>query len=348
MRTVLFLILGILMFIGCSTTPNFDSLKKIDAHVHLYSTSDAFVNLAKQNNFKLFCIITRSDSRARIDSMLNWIRPHAQAHPHTVFYSTTFSMEHFGDPGWQAATIQHLQNEFDQGAIAVKVWKDIGMTFRDKDGSFIMIDDPRFDPIFDFIAGQGKTLVAHIGEPKNCWLPLDSMTTNNDRDYFSRHPEYHMYLHPDYPSYKDQIDARDHMLQKHPNLKVIGCHLGSLEWDVAELAKRLDAFPNFAVDTAARHGQLQVQDRDKVRQFFIDYQDRILYGTDGSSRGTESPGHLEGLLQTWQRDWRYFATSDTLTSPKVNNHFMGLNLPAPVLKKLYKENAEHWLGIKNE
>ena len=339
---LLLVLVGVLLF-ACRQAPQFSSFEKIDAHVHLYSDSDAFVKLAQQNNFKLFCIITRSDRCTRIDSMLNWIRPHQQAHPQTVFYSTTICMENFGEPGWLEKTIGRLKHDFEQGAIAVKVWKDIGMTFRDKDGSFIMIDDPRFDPVLDFIAEQGKTLVAHIGEPKNCWLPLDSMTTNNDRRYFAGHPQYHMYLHPDYPSYNDQIDARDHMLARHPNLRVIGCHLGSLEWDVAELAKRLDAYPNFAVDTAARHGHLQVQDRNKVRQFFIDYQDRILYGTDSSTRGNVSEERINDILETWLSDWRYFATDDSLASPQVNNKFQGLKLPVSVLQKLYNKNAKHWL-----
>jgi predicted TIM-barrel fold metal-dependent hydrolase len=301
--------------------------------------------LAQDNNFKLFTIATTSDSRQEIDNMLQWAISHQQKYPNTVAYATTFSMENFGTPDWESATIALLQKDFEDGAVAVKVWKDIGMTFRNPDSTFIMIDDPRFDPIFDFIAEQGKVLVAHIGEPKNCWLPLDEMTTNNDRSYFKEHPEYHMYLHPEYPSYEDQINARDNVLAKHPNLKLVGCHLGSLEWDVDEIAKRLEKFPNFAVDTAARHGQLQVQDRDKVRQFFIDYQDRILYGTDIIARDDAGEARLTWMLETWQADWDYFATEKKLTSDKVNNEFTGLKLPASVLKKFYFENAKTWLNF---
>ena len=35
------------------------------------------------------------------------------------------------------------------------------------------------------------------------------MTVNNDRDYFKNNPQYHMFLHPEYPSYDDQINARE-------------------------------------------------------------------------------------------------------------------------------------------
>lgn len=338
-------IISVSFVISCSPTPQFSSFPKFDAHVHLYSANDALVQLAQQNNFRLFSIVTGSESRAEIDTLLSWVQQHQKAAPQTVVYATTFSMEHFAEPGWLEDTITKLQKDFDNGAIAVKVWKDIGMTFRNPDSSFIMIDDPRLDPVFDFISAQGKVLVAHIGEPKNCWLPLDSMTTNNDRNYFKNHPEYHMYLHPEYPSYEDQINARDHVLQKHPDLKFVGCHLGSLEWDVDELAKRLDAYPNFAVDTAARHGQLQVQDREKVRQFFIDYQDRILYGTDIIASGEPSADRINWMKQTWLDDWDYFATDKKLTSDKVNNDFTGLKLPRSVLEKLYYKNATSWLNL---
>lgn len=95
------------------------------------------------------------------------------------------------------------------------------MVFRDENGEFIQIDNPKFDPVFDFIAPENKTLIAHIGEPLNCWLPVDSITVDNDRNYFKNHPEYHMYLHPEYPSHKEIIAARDQMLEKHKVLQKI-------------------------------------------------------------------------------------------------------------------------------
>ena len=72
--------------------------------------------------------------------------------------------------------------------------------------------------------------------------------------------------------------ARDRMLEKNPELIFVGCHLSSLEWSVEELALFLDRFPNASVDMAARMGQLFYQtheNREKVRDFFIEYQDRI-------------------------------------------------------------------------
>ena len=157
-----------------------------------------------------------------------------------------------------------------------------------------------------------------------------------------------MYKHPELPSYEEQIAARDRMLEKNPELIFIGAHLGSLEWSVDEISKRLDRFPNMAVETAARMGQVFHQtstQRDKVREFFIKYQDRVLYGTDMGASGRESKEELaKELRDTWLRDWQYFVTDDTLESTLVTNPYQGIKLPREVVDKIYYKNAVKWFG----
>jgi predicted TIM-barrel fold metal-dependent hydrolase len=209
-----------------------------------------------------------------------------------------------------------------------------------------MIDDPKFDPIFNYLEENNIPVCGHLGEPKNCWLPLDEMTVNNDRIYFEEHPQYHMYLHPEYPSYEEQIAARDRMLEKHPNLKFMGAHLSSLEWSVDELAAHFDRFPNATADLAERicHIQAQAQtDWDKVRDFFIKYQDRIIYGTDrGDYEGADvNPEKLkEKVREEWRSDWKFLTTDETISSWKVNGDFKGLKLPKEVVERIYYQNAE--------
>jgi hypothetical protein len=118
-----------------------------------------------------------------------------------------------------------IKNSVAKGAIAVKVWKNIGMELRDNEGNFVMIDNPKFDPVFDYMEENNIPLIGHLGEPKNCWLPIDQMTVQGDKNYFAKHPQFHMYLHPEYPSYEEQVNARDRMLEKHPGLQFIGAHL---------------------------------------------------------------------------------------------------------------------------
>ena len=329
---------------GCSRTPEFTSFPKIDSHFHLETSDDSFIEIMERNQFKLMTLVTRSAPQPVIQEEFNYAKALYDKYPETIAFATTFSMDGFGEPDWEERTLKWLEKSFNEGAIALKVWKDIGMTFQDKEGNFILIDDPRFDPIFDFVESEGKTLVNHNGEPKNCWLPLSEMTVKGESNYFTNHPQYHMYLHPEYPSYEQLNAARDRMLEKHPGMRYVGCHLGSLEWNVDELARTLDKFPNMSVDMAARISHFKVQEREKVRNFIIQYQDRLLYGTDVGIRESDPGGSSLEKVQhilhdTWLRDWEYFTTDQMFTQDDKVKEYHGLKLPVSVLKKIYYENA---------
>lgn len=321
----------------------YNRITKIDAHVHIRTAEPAIMEFTVTEGFKFLTINTRASSQAYIDEQMHYAKALNGQYPDRISYITTFSMENFEDPSWEGEVIRRLRKDFEEGAIGVKVWKDIGMTFRDSLDNFIFIDDPMFDPIFDFIASNDKTVIAHIGEPKNCWLPIDSMTVNNDKNYFREHPQYHMYLHPDYPSYERLIASRDNVLAKHPDMRLVGAHLGSLEWSVDELAKRLDLYPNLAVDMAARVCHFQVQDREKVRNFIIKYQDRLLYATDFIISAKDDVEQKKSSIQTeWRSDWTYFATNELMNSPYINGSFSGLELDEDILRKIYYSNAVKW------
>jgi predicted TIM-barrel fold metal-dependent hydrolase len=339
-----FLLLIVFAMMGCSGVPEFETFPKIDTHIHLETFDDSFVEIVENNSFQLVTLVTRSMAQPVIQEEFDYAKFLRDRHPETIVFATTFTMDGFGEPGWEEKTLKWLEKSFDEGATALKVWKDIGMTFRDKDSSFILIDDPRFDPIFDYVEAQGMTLVNHNGEPKNCWLPVDEMTVKGDSGYFSRNPQYHMYLHPEYPSYEELNAARDRMLENHPGLRYVGCHLGSLEWNVDELARTLDRFPNMSVDMAARISHFKVQEREKVRDFIIKYQDRLLYATDQGIRERDLKGssaeRAQSILEnTWLRDWEYFTTDQMFTQDDKVKEYQGLKLPVPVLRKIYHDNA---------
>jgi predicted TIM-barrel fold metal-dependent hydrolase len=329
------------------TLEDFKTVKKIDMHIHIRTPDTAFLQQAREDNFRLLDINVDGPSSPDVEAQQALALKHIQAFPERTSLATTFTVKNWKDPNWQQKTLAHLQDAFDKGAVGVKVWKNIGMELRDKNGKFVMIDDPRLDTIFNFIAKNNITLLSHQGEPKNCWLPIEQMTVEGDKRYFKEHPQYHMYLHPEYPSYEDQINARDNMLKKHPDLRVVSVHLASLEWDVAEIAKRLDMYPNLAVDMAARiphlHNQAE-KDWQKVHDFFIKYQDRILYATDFVINADEKPEDVKkGTHDTWFNDWKFFATNEILTNANTRKEFKGLQLPKEVIDKIYRKNAEKWI-----
>jgi predicted TIM-barrel fold metal-dependent hydrolase len=321
---------------------HFAALDPIDTHAHVFANDPAFLAMLNRLHLHLVDICVFSDKepsfptlQAQIDSVLAVIRP-SKGH---VSICTTFDPFQFRAPNFAADTVQQLDRDSKNGAVAVKIWKNIGMELKTPDGKYVLPDDPVFAPIYRAIADHNMTLIAHVAEPSSCWEPPNPASP--DYNYYKDHPEWYMYGKADSPS-KDQIlAARDHLLAENPKLRVVGAHLGSMEVDVDEIAKRFDRYPNFAVDTAARVVYFTLQPRDKVRAFFLKYPDRVLYGTDLDFGRKGDLGTLKDWQSTYLRDWKFFSTNEMVdfNGRKVQ----GLQLPDSVLRKLYHDNAIHWI-----
>ncbi|WP_419213582.1 amidohydrolase family protein [Maribacter sp. X9] len=330
------------------TMQDFGRVDKFDIHVHINTAQPYFTHQAIRDRFFFLDIVDDRPFGLPMDEQQEVAIQHLENFPERMGFATTFKVSNWNQGDWVAQTISQLEKSFAQGAIAVKIWKNIGMDLRDEHDDFVMVDHPRIDSILTFLTKTGVPLLGHNGEPRDCWLPLEDMTFS--QGYYGAHPEYHMYLHPEYPSYEDQIKARDIMLKKHPNLNFMGAHLGSLEWSLEELAKRLDAYPLMRVDLT-RMPNLKLhtfKDRKRTREFFITYQDKLIYGTDSAINPTDDPDQLkERQHKRWLEEWRFYTTDDPIKLEGYGT-LMGLNLPRSVIDKIYFENASKLLGFKTK
>lgn len=323
---------------------DFARVRKFDAHVHANVEDSALLAEARIDGFELLSINVDYPDFPPLPEQQRVAKALAARDPARFHFATTFLMQGWREPGWAESVNAGLTRAVADGALAVKIWKNVGMVEQDADGRYLSIEDPLFDPVIAHVRELGVALIAHQGEPYNCWLPLAEMSTENDRSYFAEHPQYHMYLHPELPGYESLMAARDRFVGRHADLPFVGAHLASLEWNVDRLAAFLDAHPNAVVDMAARMTQLQyqsVRDRQRVRRFIVRYQDRILYGTDL----TEDPGSTAANTRReahafWRSDWRYLATMESQWIPAIRARVAGLALPRAVVRKLYYDNAE--------
>ncbi len=322
-------------------------LTLIDGHFHAFSTAPEFFGLLRRLNLRvvnLCALDTHEPGFKDVDLQHIISLDMFRRSGGRVIWVSTFEQASWEQPNFAERVNKALDKTFDRGAVGVKITKSIGMEYTSKDGKYLMPDDPALDPIFDHIAAKGKTLIAHIADPYDSWRPMDS--SNPDYVYFNGADTgfWYMYKHPERPSKETILAHRDHMIEKHPNLRIVGAHFGSMEEDVDEIAKRLDRYPNFAVETGGWQDEyLTRQPREKVRAFLIKYQDRIFYGTDelvAPWRKWTLEETLKMIEEKYSLDWKYFATSETVVieGRKVE----GLALPEPVLRKFYHDNAVKW------
>lgn len=323
----------------------FTSLDPIDAHVHISNTDPAFVALLAQLHMRVLDILVVNDRRpyrATLDQQKQDALTFVESSTGLARLCTTFDPFRLNDPTFSQETIAALDQDFAHGAVAVKVWKNLGMEIKNASGQYVMPDDLLLEPIYRAVAAHNKTLIIHAADPDAAWTA--QYATPGSARYYAENPAWDMSKKPDAPQKKAILEARDHLLEMNPDLRVIGAHFGSMEAHLDELAYRLDRYPNFAVDTAARIQRLTVQPRDTVRAFFMKYQDRIVYGTD-LSFGDESPQTGPATAQPWRQqymlEWRYLATDDTFDYR--GQQVEGLDLPRSVLKKIYHDNAVRWI-----
>jgi predicted TIM-barrel fold metal-dependent hydrolase len=317
------------------------AIPKIDVHAH-YRTDhpDLVPALAAWNARAVLVNVTGADRR--IDEKWRDMRALRDAHPDRFFLVATFDPFRFEEPDFVPSTIAQLRAQIAAGAKGVKVWKDIGMELKDAQGRYVQIDHPRFQPIWDFLAEQHVPVLAHIAEPLAAWQPLSE--TSPHFWYYTNNPRYHAYQHPEIPRHAEIIAARDRWVARNPRLTIVAMHLASLEYDVHEVAKRLDAYPNLYVETAARINDLAMQPSDSVRRFMIRYRDRIMWGTDFG----EGSVSRAGLEASFDQHWRYYASADTVTLGSArgwHRTVRGLALPGDVLEQFAHRNAERVLKL---
>jgi predicted TIM-barrel fold metal-dependent hydrolase len=247
------------------------------------------------------------------------------------------------------------------GAVGLKIPKGLGLGYPAPDREHLLpIDDSGLDPLFDKAGELGMPVAIHIGDPKAFWKPANP---DNERwDELQAHPEWSFAGQP-VPSWQELYDAFERRVARHPRTIFIAVHFGNDPEDPDNVARMLDRYPNFYIDTAARVPELGRADArhaaEKMRRFYTKYQDRILFGTDTGigaaqedmmygSNGADPPTRADEV-RFFTSTWRYFETLDRqFESPTpIQGRWKidGVGLPDAILRKIYFDNAArilHW------
>lgn len=311
----------------------------IDAHAHFAGDTVESVAMLEEMDVRTLNVCVPYDSAGQWRRQAELYGRLAREHPRQFAWCTSFDPAAGDQPGHADRVIRGLEADFAAGAVGCKVWRNVGMELRP------MVDDPVYEPVFAWLERTDRTLLMHIGEPRNAWLPLEG---NPHRPALEAFPQYHLYPRRHLlPSYEALIASRDRVIERHPDLRIVGAHLGSLDHDLDGIARRLDRHPNFAIDVSARLYSLSLHPAEAVRRLILNHQDRIIYGTDvdletpESARTPEEQARdLQSVREALRMAFDYFGSEGLVT---VRYHqAQGLNLPGEVLRKLFAENARRW------
>ncbi len=254
----------------------------------------------------------------------------AKPHPDRFTVFTEPDWSRVNEPGFGEAMAAQIRDAYARGARGLKVLKELGLNVKDHDGKLLAIDDPRLDPMWAECARLGIPVAIHTADPDAFFEPRDG--TNERWEELGRRPEWSFHG-PQFPPKRALLDARNRVFARHPKTTFISLHVANHPEDLDDASSVLDAYPNVVVETGARMAEIGRQPR-RAREFFLKYQDRILFGTDATPS--------EGLYRTW---FRFFETADEHFEywryPAVGRwKIYGLDLPKEVLAKIYAANAE--------
>ncbi|MGA2977830.1 MAG: amidohydrolase family protein [Spirochaetia bacterium] len=228
--------------------------------------------------------------------------------------------------------IATLEREAREGALGLKVTKELGLRFKEPDGEIIRIDDPRLYPVWKRAGDLGLPVLIHTSDPVGFFLP--ATPTNEHYGTLLDYPGWS--FHDSRYSKGELLDQRRRMMADHPGTTFICPHVANNPEDLQWVSELLDALPNVCVDFSARMDELGRQPYSAL-DFFLQYQDRILFGTDMPISTDMYRCHFR-FLETRDEYFDYpgyRGETDNATRWKI----YAIHLPDEVLQKVYSGNA---------
>jgi predicted TIM-barrel fold metal-dependent hydrolase len=315
---------------------------RIDAHSHIHRSIPALIDHLEKENWHALTICVWEQFEAKMPpesdisnfpTIEELLAATAKVHRESrgrIAWASTIDAHRFEERDFSERAVAMVEQSFKDEAIAVKIWKTVGMKIRGKDGHYLMPDDKTLWPVYEAIQRADRTLIIHIAEPNAAWAP-------EFIGYWKTNPQWH--ADQGGPDKQAILQSRDRLLARFPKLRVMGCHLGSNEEDLVALAKRLDTHPNFSVDMSARVRNLFGAEADTKRQFVEKFQDRLIYGSDYSMGKSTDDGVAAGVLEHEDREWNLFAGNQKVAGRKGGPEIQQLGLAQPILRKLFRDNA---------
>jgi predicted TIM-barrel fold metal-dependent hydrolase len=206
-------------------------------------------------------------------------------------------------------------------------------------------DGPEYRDFFAHMERRRFPLLFHVGDPEEFWDADSVPPSARARGWFYGDD-------PVFPSKEDLYTEVSRVLQRHPHLQVIFAHFYFLSADLPRAAALLDAYPNVHLDICPGVEMYTNFSRqpEATREFFLAYQDRIVYGTDTGTSTLEKGPALDRQREIGKH-WtmRMFLESERpFEAPHTFRQrpetLRGIGLPSDSLRKICRENFRRLVG----
>jgi len=223
--------------------------------------------------------------------------------------------------------VRIIKDAVKQGAIGLKVYKNLGLNLKDNSGERVKVDDKRLNPIWEVCGELKIPVLIHSGEPSPFFDPIDKY---NERWLHARQKPSSFRSPDEYPSFEVVMQEQYNMFENNPNTTFINAHLGWYGNDLDKLSEQLNNLSNVYTEIGAVIAELGRQPI-RAKRFFVEHQDRVLFGKD-----TYKKSEYNVYFRILETDDEYF---DYYRKRHAHWRMYGLSLPDSILKKLYYKNA---------
>ena len=292
----------------------------VDVHVHIYKEADA-------TNYLKVSEAIKKKYGSNLAYFIGFFEPRNEpvtladvklAGKNRFIYAVSEMAPHKG----LTHTPEEVVAMVREGYVGLKFWfGDPRRVIKEGEDGITRIDNPAYEELFSTLERNNVLMTSlHIADPNG---PFDS------RQNWMKDPVY----------YWRQIRAFENVVAKYPNLTIVAAHGAWIICQDAQLdylRYMLSKYPNLYIDISATYQYIPLMNYENLRDFYIEYQDRILYGSDFSAFSDDG---IQRIADRYSSHFAILETDQIITGASNNGELKGLNLPREVLEKIYYKNA---------
>jgi predicted TIM-barrel fold metal-dependent hydrolase len=206
--------------------------------------------------------------------------------------------------------------------------------------SFKMLAGDYYSGLWRMCESRRVAILCHVADPEEFWVPGAAPQWAQERNWV---------YGANCPAKEELYEDLRKVLARHPEMSLVLAHFNFLSADTDRAAGFFENYAHVCFDLAPGIELLYNMSKRPAewREFFVRYQDRILFGTDIAPWQTEE----QAVARSWVVRMFLESTGEFFTPreadelmTRYDTPFHGLGLPREALVKIYSGNFQRVFG----